>query len=138
MLKFPESRSAYWQQLKSECEKSSLISLLEKALMLPGDVIECGVFRGNSIRRIARQTKEIAPEKKIFALDSFEGFPNEAISDVDTQLFRNIKRLRKEFKEATDIPEQLMNFAKIYDVKLEIKKGYFENTLAKAFLLYPY
>ena len=88
LLKTPDGQAHYWNQLKNECQSSSMISLLESTLHLPGDVIECGVYRGRSVTRIGRILAEQAAEKKFYACDSFEGFPGEMVGRVDVGLFR--------------------------------------------------
>lgn len=122
-------KADYWNMLQSECDESSLIALLEQALSLPGDVIECGVFRGASLRRIAKTVKDRAPERTVFGLDSFEGFPDGGITEEDTQQFRSETRLMGKFKDADDAPARLNRMAEVFDIKLELRKGYFENTL---------
>ena len=80
LLNSEDGKRDYWHALAEECAESSLIALLEDALKLPGDVVECGVFRGASLRRIAKTLKDIAPERKVFGLDSFEGFPDGGVT----------------------------------------------------------
>lgn len=129
LLNDDNTRAEYWRALADECAESSLIALLEEALALPGDVIECGVYRGRSLRRIAKTVKDIAPDRTIYALDSFEGFPESSIGEADTMLGRNKNRLMAKFKDSGDVPERLKRFAETFDVQIDIRKGYFENTL---------
>jgi len=42
---------------------------------LPGDIVESGVFRGNSLIAIGMFLKQIGSDKKVFGFDSFSGFP---------------------------------------------------------------
>ncbi|MEK6215931.1 MAG: TylF/MycF family methyltransferase, partial [Boseongicola sp.] len=119
----------YWDALATECAESSLIALLEDALKSPGDVIECGVYRGASLRRIAKTVKDIAPDRTVFGLDSFEGFPEGGISEADTKMFRSETRLMGKFKDADDVPGRINSFAKIFDINVDLRKGYFETTL---------
>ncbi len=123
------TRAEYWDALAEECAQSALIALLEDALKLPGDIIECGVFRGASLRRIAKTVKDRAPERTVYGLDSFEGFPEGGITDADTKLFRSETRLMGKFRDADDVPARLTQFAETFDIKLELRKGYFEKTL---------
>lgn len=122
-------RAAYLDELEAECEKSSLIGLLENALHVPGDVVECGVFRGASFRCIAKTVGDIAPGRTVFGLDSFEGFPEGGITEADTMLFRNETRLMGKFKDAEDVPARLTRFATIFGLNVDLRKGYFEHTL---------
>lgn len=94
LLDSEAGRVSYWGNLSVECGQSSLIALLESALKLPGDVVECGVYRGSSLRRIAKTTKENAPDKTVFGLDSFDGFPTDGVSEADAGVFRSIDRLQ--------------------------------------------
>ncbi len=55
---------------------------------IPGDIIECGVGRGRSLLTIMslnnylNKTFQSSSPRKIFALDSFEGFPEPTIYDL--------------------------------------------------------
>ncbi len=122
-------KAEYWKELSTECIESSLIALLEQALCVSGDVVECGVYRGASLRQIARTVKELASERIIYGLDSFKGFPDSGITGADVKLFRPKKRLMGKFKDADDVPQRLMRFARCFDIKLVLKQGYFEQTL---------
>jgi O-methyltransferase len=46
-----------------------------KSLEYPGDVAECGVFRGETSRELATYLEEIGSDKILHMFDSFEGFP---------------------------------------------------------------
>lgn len=131
LLKTPDGQSHYWNQLKSECQSSSMISLLESTLHLPGDVIECGVYRGRSVTRIGRTLAEQAAEKKFYACDSFEGFPGEMVGRVDVGLFRFLSRIRKKFRMCSDTPDRLERFFKTYNILGETVKGFFHETLPR-------
>jgi SAM-dependent methyltransferase len=130
LLESEGGRRAYWEGLAAECAESSLIALLEQALAYPGDIVECGVFRGDSLRRIAKTVKERAPGKTVFGLDSFEGFPPGGITSLDiSSSLRSQTRLEGKFKGADDVPARLMHFAKAFDIDLDLRRGYFEATL---------
>ncbi|MFP6603220.1 MAG: TylF/MycF/NovP-related O-methyltransferase [Pirellulaceae bacterium] len=131
LLKTPDGQTHYWNQLKSECQSSSMISLLESTLHLPGDVIECGVYRGRSVTRIGRTLAEQAAEKKLYACDSFEGFPGEMVGRVDVGLFRFLSRIRKKFRMCSDTPDRLERFFKTYNIPGETVKGFFHETLPR-------
>jgi hypothetical protein len=42
---------------------------------IEGDCIECGVYRGGSLYRLAKKLKELKSGKIIYGLDTFEGHP---------------------------------------------------------------
>ncbi|NNF90399.1 MAG: hypothetical protein HKM96_03380, partial [Boseongicola sp.] len=121
LLAQDEGRQDYLVALSGECVASSLISLLEQALKLPGDVVECGVYRGASLRRIAKTVGDRAPDKTTFGLDSFEGFPDGGITASDTQAFRSEERLMGKFKDADDVPRRLERFAGTFELQLDLR-----------------
>jgi len=59
-------------------ESMKLISsLVEKVIQkrLKGDIIECGVYRGGTSFMMAKKLIELKSDKKLYALDTFEGQP---------------------------------------------------------------
>lgn len=124
LLESESGREEYWSGLGEECAKSSLIALLEESLSLAGDIVECGVYRGASLRRICKTIKDNASDKIVFGLDSFEGFPNTGVSSKDTAA-----RLKGKFRDADDAPARLTRFAEAFDLNVDLRKGYFETTL---------
>ena len=129
MLSSVEGRKAFDEVIRHRCDESSLISLLEQVLHLPGDVIECGVFRGASLWNIGHTLKAFAPEKRLYALDSFEGFPPDQITKNDVSLFRPAFKLRNKFKLAADVPSRIEAYFSAYGIRGETRRGYFEVTL---------
>ncbi len=47
-----------------------------------GDVIEIGVFRGGSIKRMGLKLKELHSDKKVYGVDTFEGHPYSSEEDL--------------------------------------------------------
>jgi predicted O-methyltransferase YrrM len=131
LLKTDQGRTAYWEQIRVRGQSESMIGLLESTLHLPGDVIECGVYRGKSLQWIARVMADRAPEKTVFACDSYEGFPEEDVGRVDLGPLRFLARVRKKFRLATDTPARLERFFWLFGVRGEIVKGYFSDTLPR-------
>lgn len=43
--------------------------------VMPGDIVEAGVYKGSSLLAIALYLKELGSEKKVYGFDSFAGFP---------------------------------------------------------------
>jgi O-methyltransferase len=50
-------------------------TLLRQSLHLPGDVWECGVYRGGTSSMIAAVLKDSASDKKLYLFDTFTGLP---------------------------------------------------------------
>ena len=107
-----------------------MIELLEGALRLDGDVMECGVFRGATLRMICKAVRDsVGRRKTILGLDTFAGFPETNISSVDASPFRPLARLQGKFRDAGDAPALLGNFAEAFDIDLDLRRGRFQDTL---------
>jgi hypothetical protein len=80
----------YGQTMLSGKKLDELLRLLNECLSkkLEGDLIECGVFRGGSLVQIGRMALKMAPSKKVFGADTFEGHPFDHPEDIpaDNQL----------------------------------------------------
>lgn len=59
-----------------------LLTLLDRTRDVPGDVVECGVFRGASLTAIALYVRENRLAKRVFGLDSFQGFDESVTKDI--------------------------------------------------------
>jgi predicted O-methyltransferase YrrM len=62
-----------------------LCEMLERTAHLSGAVADCGVYRGGSTVAMALYLRQSGRERPIYAFDSFEGFPADAI-ERDLQL----------------------------------------------------
>ena len=130
-LKRSDGRTQFWSDLAKQCANRSLIQLLESTLSLPGDVIECGVYRGASLMQISHAIKENHSDKRVFGLDSFEGFPEDSVSATDVAAGRWYSRLQKKFRFCADTPGHLRMIADAFDLNIELVRGYFCNTLPR-------
>ena len=74
-----EAENIYY--LKSDISRVSKLlyqyEIYKKILSLPGDIIECGVFKGASLARLLtfRENLENCLSRKIFGFDAFGRFP---------------------------------------------------------------
>jgi len=59
-----------------------LLSTIDRTAQVPGDVAECGVFRGASLVPMAVHLRQVAPAKHLFGFDSFEGYDDSILIDV--------------------------------------------------------
>ena len=50
--------------------------IFQKIKKVPGDIVECGVFRGASLCRFLNFTKIFSIKKKVFGFDTFGKFPS--------------------------------------------------------------
>ena len=62
------------------------LKLLEGCCRLNGSVIECRVYKGGNSFQIAKKLKELKSDKKLYALDTFEGFPYDDYEDMPKEL----------------------------------------------------
>ena len=83
-LKTKEGRELYWHSLVDQSQNYDLIDLLLKSMTLEGDIIEFGVWRGHTTKRMAAVAKNAGVKKRLYACDSFEGFGSEVITSKDT------------------------------------------------------
>jgi len=52
---------------------------------VPGDIVECGVWRGGSMMVVARTLQDLGVERRLHLFDTFEGMPPP--EDVDRDMF---------------------------------------------------
>src|SRR5262245_37067956 len=91
-------RHAYWSLATRQARHRPYLQLLERCVELDGDVIECGVFHGKSLLRIATWLKHRGSRKTIYGLDSFEGFPVDEIGEIDVGPGRTMHNVRHRFR----------------------------------------
>lgn len=58
-----------------------VLDLLARTLAVPGDVAECGVYRGSTLVPIALETRRTT-RRRVFGFDSFQGFDDTVAIDV--------------------------------------------------------
>src|SRR5208282_4983437 len=51
-----------------------ILDLLDRVAGVPGSVAECGVYRGRTLVPLSLYLKTRQPGKRVFGMDSFEGF----------------------------------------------------------------
>ncbi|WP_337286652.1 TylF/MycF/NovP-related O-methyltransferase [Candidatus Methylomirabilis sp.] len=116
----------YESQLSEE-QRTVLIELLGKGI--PGNVIECGVYRGGTTVLMALYLKkEGSRRKKIYALDSFMSFPTD---EVNGEIGRGLvpEQGRTAFTStSSDYVQRKVDRLGLHDM-IEIVPGYFEDTL---------
>jgi O-methyltransferase len=59
-----------------------ILALLDRTRDVPGDVAECGVFKGSSLATIALYLRDNRLAKHVFGLDSFRGFDESVEKDI--------------------------------------------------------
>ena len=56
---------------------------------IAGDIVECGTARGGSAALMALVLAELAPSRRLWAFDTFEGIPAATIDDPDYEVAKN-------------------------------------------------
>jgi hypothetical protein len=122
-------RRAFWQVATWQSQNRPYLQLLERCCQLDGDVIECGVYRGKSLLRVATWLKSRGIRKAVHGLDSFDGFPQDAIDQLDLGPGRTLKKVRGRFRGANDAPLAIMRTAADLNLPIKMHVGYFEKKL---------
>ena len=103
---------------------------------IKGDIVECGVGRGRSLIALSAINRLISryysvPPKKIFALDSFEGFPEPTIYDEskrNPQKGEWSKSPNNQFEYSPEAIQKILKTAEL-DVDIKFIKGFFDKTI---------
>jgi hypothetical protein len=122
-------RAAWWRLSVRSARSRPYLTLLRSAAKLDGDILECGVFRGRSLLRMAMLARRECPEKVLFGLDSFDGFPAETIVAGDLGPGRTLEKVRGRFKGASRVPLRLMRAAADLQLNVKLVPGFFDKTL---------
>jgi hypothetical protein len=91
---FEYENGFYLTSSSSRIAKSSVhYELYKKIVDLPGEVIECGVFKGTSLIRFAtyREILESQFSRKIIGFDAFGKFPDNVSLETDKEFIKNFE-----------------------------------------------
>ncbi len=99
------------------------LKILETAPDVPGDIVECGTFKGGSAANLSLLCRIVGRKLKIY--DSFEGFPEAKAGDREAIYY-------KKGDYCGTIDEVKANITKYGAIECcEFIKGWFENTISK-------
>jgi len=97
--------------------------LYDKISGIDGDIVECGVAYGGSLYILGALAKQEGKDRKIYGLDSFEGFPEPTVEDLSE--YRVIQK--GEYNDtSTAKVKQLFHWADLEEPTLI--KGFIEDT----------
>jgi O-methyltransferase len=133
----PSSVSDYYHCFNS----SNILNVIywweyfQKTSGVDGDIVECGVGRGRSLITLMSINSLMTNlktdySKKIYALDSFQGFPDPSEKDISS---RNPKKgewsesPNQQFKYSPKSLKKVIELADLDD-EVEIVKGFFDKT----------
>jgi len=124
-------------EIKSGKHMGQLLSYIEETEInldtKDGPILELGVFRGGTTTCLAKFLMMINSKRKIFACDTFSGFPYG--DNVQNKLYGKLKQLSDSKFYVTAYPKTNVDYVnkkyKIFGVKNHIKiiNGRFEDTL---------
>ncbi len=108
-----------------------ILSLLDRTIQVPGDIAECGVFKGNSLVALAIYLREKESNKKIYGLDSFQGFDESVNTDIELGGAENSEKRLHGFSGTSypHVSAKVRRFG-LTDV-ISLRPGYFSETLDK-------
>ena len=101
--------------------------MIERTKILPGEIADCGVFRGASIAGMGLYLRQHRIKKTIYGFDSFEGFdPESAAADMKLGGAENEDRHEHGFS-ATSMNEVTQK-ARRFHLNVLLVPGYFSQS----------
>jgi O-methyltransferase len=105
-----------------------ILALIEQTREVPGDLAECGVFRGASLVPMAIYLRQKGVPKHLFGFDSFQGFDRIA-KDLALGGARDVHRKSNGFAETSKnlVRRKLQRFG--VEESVTLVPGYFRDSL---------
>jgi O-methyltransferase len=96
---------------------------------IEGDIVECGCWRGGSSAIMLKRARELNSNCHIYIYDSFEGLPPAREVEIDGQKAQKAREKELAWLKADhqDVV-QIMKKLNIYDDRVHIVKGWFNET----------
>ena len=114
---------------EGESNINIILALLDRTRVVPGDVAECGVFKGSSLAAIALYLRECGLAKHAFGLDSFQGFDESVRKDIELGGAADAEKRVGGFEE-TSLGHVRANLARLSLLnRVTLIPGYFSETL---------
>lgn len=105
-----------------------LCEMLERTWSISGAIADCGVYRGGSTVAMALYLRQRGLERPIYAFDSFEGFPADALEqDLLLGGEENEDRVQGGFSK-TSLEEIQRKITRFKLNKITLVKGFFSDT----------
>lgn len=100
---------------------------------ITGHIVECGAWRGGSSAIMLYRERQLRNKSNIYIFDSFEGFPEPKSIEIDGLKAQKIKTGELSWLKA-DVNDVilLLKRLKIYDNRVHIVKGWFDQTVIQA------
>ncbi|HZN36626.1 MAG TPA: TylF/MycF/NovP-related O-methyltransferase [Pirellulaceae bacterium] len=124
-------RRAYWNWATRQARQRPYLQMLARCARLEGDIVECGVFRGQSLLRMAAWLQQQGIRKTVHGLDSFTGFPREEVGASDLAPGRSLRAVRGRFRTAASAPRRILRVSEDLELPIRLHVGYFDETLPR-------
>jgi len=109
-----------------------IFDLLDRVRHLPGDLAECGVFRGATLIPAALDITRTAPDKQIVGFDSFAGFDSAIKADLAMGGDTDDQKREGGFNQTSRAFVASRTEALGLGRNVHLMQGYFEQTLPAA------
>lgn len=94
---------------------------------IPGDIVECGVWKGGSMMAVARTLMDRQAERRLHLFDTFDGMPEPTPSDKDLNGLLATDRMSKEDKATS----MVWAYCPLEDVRYNLRRtGYDTNKIS--------
>jgi hypothetical protein len=110
---------------------NTILELVDRVTDVPGDVAECGVFRGRTLLAVALYLRQHGSSKRVCGFDSFAGFDDSIKIDIgmggaDTDENRKVGGFSDTSAELVRSRARRLGLTNI-----ELAEGYFSTTLPR-------
>lgn len=130
MLRFPSLYRLSFVNFETNMSlegMSDLRKVLNDVAILPGDIIECGSSRCGTSILITRHLSSLKRHKKVYALDSFQGFD---VAELERERSLGLVDTPDDAFTSTNFEYVVTKLRQLgYEDTIIPVRGYFENTL---------
>jgi hypothetical protein len=136
-VKHPESVDDYYHVYNSSNALNVVYwwEFFNQVRGVEGDIVECGVGRGRSLISLASINKltsvlDGCDERRLFALDSFQGFPEPTLKDKSIRNPKKGEWSKSPNNQFSYTPQTIQKILKNADIDSEITylEGFFDDT----------
>ena len=108
-----------------------LLAMIDRTIQIPGDIAECGVFRGASLIPMSIHLRQVAPAKHLLGFDSFAGFDNSILLDIDMGGPAEANKRVGGFSETSHV-QVLDKLRRFHVENVTLIPGYFRESLPQS------
>jgi O-methyltransferase len=106
-----------------------IFKLMQSVAQLPGDMVECGVYRGETLASEALYLKQHNISKTLCGCDSFEGFDETVLSEIALGGSHDPQKKIGGFSDTSfGLIQEKLRSLEVHE-RVSLLKGYFQDTL---------